>query len=207
MDKKGVYILEQVCKLYKRYGIKSVTMDDVARHLCISKKTLYEHFHDKEALVKEVMLLEHEHRNKVIREIESQGMNSIEELIEVYQLIQKMFREYNPSMEYDLRKYYPDLFNKIKDIRRKTMFESTQRNMNKGKKEGLYRKDINSAILSKLHVFRVENLFENDLFTLEELATFKVIHEIFVYHLHGIMSLEGLKVFEKNFAKIKAGLG
>jgi TetR/AcrR family transcriptional regulator, cholesterol catabolism regulator len=134
-------------------------------------------------------------------------LNSIEEMLEVYQLIQKMFREYNPSMEYDLRKYYPDLFNKIKENRRKTMFESTQRNMNKGKKEGLYRKDMNTAILAKLHVFRVENLFENDLFKLEELASFKVIHEIFVYHLHGIMSTEGRNVFEANFAKIRAGLG
>ena len=181
-------------------------MDDVAHHLCISKKTLYEYFHDKEDLVKEVMLLEHEHRNKVIHGIAGKGMNSIEELLEVYQLIQKMFREYNPSMEYDLRKYYPDLYNKIKETRRKTIFESTQRNLTKGKKEGLYRKELNTSIISKLHVFRVENLFENDLFPLEELASFKVIHEIFVYHLHGILSLEGLKVFEENFAKIKAGL-
>jgi AcrR family transcriptional regulator len=206
MDQKAGYILEQVCKLYKRYGIKSVTMDDVAHHLCISKKTLYEYFHDKEDLVKEVVLMEHEHRNKVVHDIESRGLNSIEELLEVYKLIQDMFREYNPSMEYDLRKYYPDLFSKIRVIRRKTMFDSTLRNMNKGKKEGLYRKEMNTAILAKLHVFRIENLFENDLFSLEELSTVKVTHEIFVYHLHGILSMRGLKVFEESFAKIKAGL-
>jgi len=181
-------------------------MDDVAQHLCISKKTLYEHFKDKEDLVRSILFLEHETHHKIHDEILARNLNAVEELLEVYNLIHKRFREYNPSMEYDIRKYYPDLYVSIREVRRKNMFESFLNNMNKGKREGLYRKELNAKIIAKLHVFRVENLYENDLFSIEELISFNVFHELFVYHLHGILSTKGLIFFKKNFKKYKASL-
>ena len=206
MNPKAVYILEQVGKLYHRYGIKSVTMDDVATHLGISKKTIYDFFNDKEDLVKQVLLFEHEHKCKFLSAIEDKKFNAIEELFEVYKMINSMYRDYNPSMEYDIRKYYPNLFIRIKEIRRKRMYESVYNNLNKGKKEGLFRKEVNSRTIAKLHVFRTENLFDNDIFTPEELSSFTVFHEIFVYHLNGILSHGGRSFFEKNFDKYKATL-
>jgi AcrR family transcriptional regulator len=206
MEEKALFIVEKVRKLYQHYGIKSVTMDDAANHLCISKKTLYEYFKDKEALVKKVVFLDYERLENCFSDIAKQNLNAIEELLEVYGLIHNMFRDYNPSMEYDIRKYYPDLYNKIKDIRRKRMFETVYSNIKKGKAEGLYRKELNSRIIAKLHVIRVENMFENELFTVEEVTSFKVFHEIFFYHVHGILSQKGVKFFYKNFKKIKTGL-
>jgi len=206
MDSKTLNILDLVRKLYQRYGIKSVTMDDVAKHLGVSKKTLYEHFSDKEDLVRNVMMLEHDHRCEFLRSIEEKKLNAIEELFEVYHTLTIIFKEHNPSMEYDLRKYYPGLFLSIKTGRRKQMYESVYNNLNKGKKEGLYRKDLNSKIIAKLHLIRTENLFDNDLFTREELISFKMFHEIFVYHLQGILSHEGRSFFENNFEKFKATL-
>lgn len=206
MNPKAQYILEQVGKLYHRYGIKSVTMDDVATQLGISKKTIYDFFSDKEDLVKQVLMFEHDHRCGFLNAIEDKKFNAVEESFEVYQMINAMFRESNPSMEYDIRKYYPSLFLKIREIRRKQMFESVYNNLNKGKKEGLYRKELNSKIIAKLHVFRTENLFDNDMFTQEELTSFTMFHEIFVYHLHGILSHEGRSFFENNFEKFKSTL-
>lgn len=206
MEPRTLHILKQARKLYGRYGIKSVTMDDVSRHLCISKKTLYEHFKDKEDLVRSILLLEHDIHLEIHREILSKNLNAVEELLEVYNLIHARFREYNPSMEYDIRKYYPDLYISIREVRRKVMLESFLNNMHKGKKEGLYRKEMNERIIAKLHVFRVENLYENDLFSIEELISLDVYHELFVYHLHGILSAKGLTFFEKNFKKFKASL-
>ncbi|MCX6252520.1 MAG: TetR/AcrR family transcriptional regulator [Bacteroidetes bacterium] len=201
MEEKVLHIVGHVSKLYQRYGIKSVTMDDVARHLCISKKTLYEHFKDKEDLVSRVLLQEYEKRGGYYTQIEKRNLNAVEELLEVYKLIHTMFMDYNPSMEYDIRKYYPDLHTRFREIRRKRIFESAYRNLNKGKKEGLYRKDINSKVIAKLHVFRVENMFENDLFSIEEITSLKVFHQLFFYHLHGILSEKGQVFFEKNFRK------
>ena len=203
MKPKGLSILAQVRRLYQRYGIQSVTMDDIATHLNISKKTIYEHFSDKEDLVRQVLMYEYNSRCNILETIEKQEYNAIEEVLEVYKMIKTTIKEYNPSMEYDLRKYYPDLFMKMKEIRRKRMFESSFNNMNKGKKEGLYRRELNSRIIAKLHVFRTENLLESDTFTQEEITSFKVFHEIFVYHLQGILSHEGRTFFENNFDKFK----
>jgi AcrR family transcriptional regulator len=206
MDDKILHVLEQVRRLYHRYGIKSVTMDDVAKHLCISKKTLYEHFTDKEDLVSHVVLMDHSNRKKFFQEIKNRNLNAIEELFEVYRMINSMFRDYNSSMEYDIHKYYPDLYSRVKDIRRKGMYDTMYNNMNKGKKEGLYRKELNSKIIARLHVFRVENMFDNDIFTMEELVSVKVFNEVFVYHMEGIMNAKGRSFFEKNFKRLKAGL-
>lgn len=206
MDEKTLHILEQVRRLYHRYGIKSVTMDDVAEHLCISKKTLYEYFTDKEDLVRNIVMLDHSNRNKFFREIKNRDLNAIEELFEVYRMINTMFRDYNASMEYDIHKYYPDLYLKVKEISRKKMYDTMFNNMNKGKKEGLYRKDLNSKIIARLHVFRIENMFDNDIFTMEELTSVKVFNEVFVYHMQGIMSTNGRTFFEKNFNRLKADL-
>ena len=117
-----------------------------------------------------------------------------------------MLKEYNPSMEFDLRKYYPDLYMQLKEIKRKSMYESVFNNLNKGKKEGLYRKELNSKIIAKLHVFNTESLFDNDMFTQEELISFKMFHEVFIYHLQGVLSHEGRNFFENNFDKFKATL-
>ena len=203
VDKK-IRFLEQVQKLYHRYGIKSVTMDEVAKHLCISKKTLYEHFTDKEDLVKSVLLMDHSRRNHFFTEIKKKNLNAIEEILEFYKMINTMFKDYNPSMEYDIRKYYPDLYSKIKEIRRKRMYDTIYGNMNKGKKESLYRKELNSGIIARLHVIRVESMFDNDMFSVEELISSKVFNEIFVYHMQGILNPNGRVIFEKIFKQLKA---
>ena len=140
--------------MYQRYGIKSVTMDDVAKKLCISKKTLYEYFGDKEDLVRHVVMMENARWLGIFREAESRKLNAIEELFEVYQILKKMFHDFNPSMEYDLRKYYPGLAMDLREIRRKMIYESSYRNMNKGKREGLYRKDLNSKIMARFHLYQ-----------------------------------------------------
>ncbi len=206
MDEKTLHILEQVRRLYFRYGIKSVTMDDVAKHLCVSKKTLYEFFTDKEDLVRKIVLLDHNNRSRFFQEIRNRNLSAIEELFEVYKMINTIFRDYNTSMEYDIHKYYPDLYSKVKEIRRKKIYDTIYNNMNKGKKEGLYRRELNSKIIARLLVFMVENMYDTDIFTMEELISVKVFHEIFVYHLQGILNAKGRTFFEKNFNRLKADL-
>jgi AcrR family transcriptional regulator len=199
-------ILSHVSRLYHRYGIKSVTMDDVARHLGISKKTLYEFFRDKKDLVSQVLESEHVQHCEIFNALELRKLNAIEELFEIYTLIKNLIHEYNPSMEYDIRKYYPELYSHIRSVRRKTLFENSLRNMIKGKKEGLYRKNLDAEVIAKLHLFRIENLYDSDLFTSEELNSFDTFHELFVYHLQGIMSEKGREFFEKNFSRFRGSM-
>jgi len=207
MNKKQGYILEKTERMYRRYGIKSVTMDDVARELGISKKTLYEYFNDKEDLISKVLdqaFVLHQNRIKLI---EARHLNAIEEMLELYRMIHHMFIDYNPSMEYDIHKYYPALFLKLQEIRRKSIFDFAYKNLNKGKKEKLYRKDINTRIIARLQVFQVENLFESDLFSIQEITTIKVFREFFIYNLLGILSTEGRNIFNVHIQNLKASTG
>ncbi|HTX89318.1 MAG TPA: TetR/AcrR family transcriptional regulator [Bacteroidales bacterium] len=206
MEKKTLTFLHQATGLYHRYGIKSVTMDEVAHHLGISKKTLYEHFRNKEDLVGSVIFLEHDRQRRYFDEIRKKKLNAIEELMEVYRIINRVLRDYHPSIEYDVRKYYPSLFMKLRNLRREGLYESTYRNLIKGQKEGLYRKEMNADIISRLHVARFEYLSENDVFTNDELTSVKVFHEIFLYHIFGILNDKGRVFFSKNFEKYKANM-
>ena len=114
-------ILSNAADFFLNYGFKSVTMDDVSRHLGISKKTLYEFFTDKEDLVKQVLTWDYDRKLAFFLEIEQKKLNAVEELFEVYKMIKKMFKDFNPSVEYDIRKYYPTLFTQLREIKRKRM--------------------------------------------------------------------------------------
>ena len=176
-------------------------MDDVAKHLKISKKTLYEYFLDKENLVKQVLMHDYDIILESFLEIERKKLNAIEELFEVFKLITVMFKDYNPSVEYDITKYYPSLFVQLRDVKRTRMYELSMINMEKGKKDGLFRKDLNVSLIARLHVFRVENLLGSDLFSIEELTSFQIFHELFVYHLYGILSQAGREYLQKNISR------
>jgi|AntAceMinimDraft_15_1070371.scaffolds.fasta_scaffold11223_2 AcrR family transcriptional regulator len=204
MDQKEIQIVKQVLELYKKYGIKSVTMDDVSTHMAISKKTLYKYVSDKSDLVNKVVNYDMEKRGVAFKNIFSKPMNAIEELLEVNKLITEFVVNYNCSMEYDLQKYYPEIFMKIKKVKRENMFSAIINNLKKGKKEGLYRKNLNEEIITKLHVFRIENRVESDQFSPDEIASPEFINEVFSYHIRGIVNKTGLELFEtSNFELIK----
>jgi len=201
MDNKAHHIITQGSTLFQRYGIKSVTMDDVAKHLGISKKTLYEFFIDKEDLVRQVLMHDYNLKLQAFLEIEQKNLNAIEELFEVYKMITEIFKDYNPSVEYDVKKYYPSLFVQLREVKRTRMLELSRKNMKKGKREGFFRSELNVSLIVRLHVFRVENILESDLFTQEELTSFRIFHELFVYHLYGILSQQGREYMEENFKR------
>ncbi len=197
MDEKLIAILERVYELYNKFGIKSITMDDVSRELGISKKTLYQHVKDKADLVEKVMLTNTLKHRKSMYSIVDKNMNAIVELLEVNAYMNEMMKDHNPTLDYDLKKYYPDIYNRLMNETRRRMFESIKRNLEKGIKEGIYRKELDVDIISKLHMTRMEYKYSSDSFTLNELNSPSVIKEIFIYHLHGISNEEGVKVLNE----------
>jgi TetR/AcrR family transcriptional regulator, cholesterol catabolism regulator len=180
-----------------KYGIKSVTMDDVSRELGISKKTLYQYVSDKNELVKKVLELEISDRAKDFSKMECPELNAIEEIFEVHKMVRDMLKNYNPSTEYDLRKYYPELFAQLVKVRRERIYNNTLANLAKGKAEGLYRKELNEELIAKLQLSRVEAAFDDKIFTQEELLSPKLFLEMFIYHIRGIANEKGLIVLEK----------
>ena len=106
----------------------------------------------------------------------------------------QMMKEQNPTLDYDLKKYYPELHSKLLQESRRRMYESIRENLIKGQKEGLYRQDMNVDIISKIHLTRLEHKYTSDNYTITELNSEEIMNEIFTYHLHGIASEKGLKV-------------
>ncbi len=197
MNEELKNILEKVRDLYVRYGIKSVTMDDVAHQLGISKKTLYQHVVDKNDLVLKVFELEIDDNCTQFECSFSEESNAIEQLFDVHRWVIKRMKEHSPVSDYDLKKYYPDLYRRIEKIRRERMYDFVINNLRKGKEEGIYRSDLDEEIITKIHVSRIQNTFDSELLTNEEKTSFKVFYEFFVYHVRGIASEKGIKILEE----------
>jgi len=203
MVKKNITIIEKARELYYKYGIKSITMDDVAREMGISKKTLYQEVKNKTELVEKVIDFEIEKRTGEFKELDKSKLNAIEELFEVNRQINNVLEKHNPSMHYDLRKYYPDIFKRLHDSKQKRMLESLIKNLEKGKKEGLYRKEIDSEIIARLQVARAENVTESSCVPIKDYISRKFFSEIFIYHIRGIANSKGIKFLEENINQLK----
>jgi AcrR family transcriptional regulator len=196
-------ILSKVRELYMKYGIKSITMDDVARELGISKKTLYQFVNDKDDLVGKFVDFEIDLRQDEVCRCFKTGYNAIEELFEISLFMNKLMRDQNPATEYDLRKYYPVHYQKTVKTRRERMYNYILSNLKKGKKEGLYRENMNEEVIAKLYLSRTENIHFNELFSVEEFTSFNLFLELITYHVRGIATEKGIKELEKKLKGLK----
>jgi len=203
MNEELKSILLKVRELYMKYGIKSITMDDVARELSISKKTLYQYVSDKDELVGMFIENEIELRQEEICKCFQSSLNAIEELFEISIFMNKMMREQNPATEYDLKKYYPIHFQKMVKTRRERMYNYILMNLNKGKEEGLYREDMNEEVIAKLYLSRSENIHFNELFTVEEFTSIKLFVELINYHVRGIATEKGIMVLDQKLKELE----
>ncbi len=203
MNEELKNILVRVRELYNRYGIKSITMDDVARELGISKKTLYQFVSDKDDLVGKFIDYEVEIRQEEICRCFKSGLNAIEALFEISLFMNKLIREQNPATEYDLKKYYPQHFQKVVKIRRERMYNYILLNLKKGKEEGLYREDMNEEVIAKLYLSRSENIHFTEMFTVEEFTSVKLFVELLTYHVRGIATQKGIDVLENKLKQIE----
>jgi len=194
MDKTLKNIVDEVGRLYLRYGIRSVTMDDVSRHLGMSKKTLYTFVKDKDELVRLTVEAQIKEHQSLYDNLDSDKISALDEVYSVYIKVSKVFQELNPSYQYDLHKYYPQLCNKFMDFKKKQLFNSIKRNLLKGIEEGVYRKEIKVNIIAQMQVSHhvVSDTDENNLWFNKE--TFQ---EVFLYHMHAIINDKGRKELKK----------
>ncbi len=195
-------IQSRVLDLFHRYGIKSVTMDDVARELGISKKTLYQFVKDKPDLINQVMDFELEKNRNCYHSLIDSGKNAIEELFEVHQFLGGQIKQHNPSFRYDLKKYYPAIYQRVQKVQREYMVHAMLENIRKGKREGLYREELQEEIIVKIQVSRIESLYEDRMFTIEDFTSGKIFREYFIYHIRGIANEHGIRVLEENLNKL-----
>jgi len=195
MESKTTEFLKTVLSLYSKYGIKSVTMDDVSRELGISKKTLYNFVSDKNELVEKVIDFQYKERLEWMKSLNLDKLPALEEVVQVSKMINKMVAEFNPSFHYDLSKYYAVIYKKMMKINHESMAKSMFQNLKKGKKEGYYRSDLNEEIIVNMHIVNVENLAEKGFYNSQNESPEEVQRELFSYHMHAILNQKGLKEY------------
>ncbi len=197
MDTNNTEYLKTVLGLYSKYGIKSVTMDDVSRELGISKKTLYNFVTDKNELVEKVIDFQCKERKTWMKSLNLDKLPALEEVVQVSKMINKTISEFSPSFQYDLSKYYIAIHRKMMNINRESMAKSMLQNIKKGKAEGYYRTELNEDIIVNMHISNVENLTETGFYNAQKVNPEKVQRELFAYHMHAILNEKGLEEYTR----------
>ncbi|HQW06904.1 MAG: TetR/AcrR family transcriptional regulator [Flavobacteriales bacterium] len=201
MDVKEKQIIEQAGKLFMRLGIRSVNMDDVAQHLRVSKKTLYQFFKDKNDLVESIVKSICDDNRTNITAICGKGLNAIDENFEIAHFIALQLGQIHPSVHFDLQKYHAAAWDLLERTERANIHSCVTSNMEKGMKEGLYRKDLNIPVIARIYIARFDALCDGELFPKDEYDPQNVTWEMFRYHIRGIASDKGMKYLMKKVKK------
>lgn len=191
------YILERVLALFVRYGIRSITMNDIARELGISKKTLYSDFKDKQDLINQVIDFDMSQSREFLEKLDQSDIDALQEIFQVNSRIHAYRSRYSPSFYYDLKRYFPDAYSKWIQDKRQNMYGLITKNLRKGKKEGFYRMEIREHIIARLYMARIEMLDNSEIIEEHETLSAEFMQEIFFYHLHGICNEKGLRVLSQ----------
>jgi len=175
-----------------RYGIKSITMDEVARHCNISKKTIYQYFPDKDALVKEIMEKHMAEDVCMIKALHSQNCSALEEVLKISEFMKKDIAEIHPSVLFDLKKYHSSAYEVFEKHRDTHFMETVAQNLHRGIEEGVYRPEIDIPILSRLRVLEIEAMFDRNIFHETELDILKVQLHFIDHFIRGSVTPKGL---------------
>jgi TetR/AcrR family transcriptional regulator, cholesterol catabolism regulator len=201
MEQREQHIIEQASRIFMRLGVRSVNMDDIAQHLRISKKTLYQYVKDKNELVQRAVKCICDHHRVSINGICEKGLNAIDENFEIAGFIARQLGQMHPSIHFDLQKYHGEAWDLLRATEQEDIHSCVTRNMEKGITEGLYREDLNIEVIARIYIARFDVLFDGELFPANAFNFDDVVWEHFRYHIRGIASEKGLKYLIKKVKK------
>lgn len=195
-------ILRKTEVLFFKYGIKSVNMDDIAKELAISKKTIYQFFENKTDILQHLVAAHIERINHALEFNKANAQNAIEELLGVAQhMIKELTKFSTPTIIFDLQKYYPELWQSFQDHQDTQIYQQVKENVERGITEGLYRDDLDADIIAKLYVSKTMCVIDEDMFPTTQYDKVRLFKQYFYYHIRGIATLKGLKLLEKYLAE------
>ena len=198
---QGTHLLNHLEGLFLKYGIKSLTMDDVAADLGISKKTLYQWFSSKDDLVIKV-LTHHITREKTqCVQLASNAQNAIEEILILMNMNSQEMSQMKANVVYDLQKYHREAWELVRKYQQDFVYKVITENILRGRKEGLYREDFDMDIIARLHLAAVFNLFDPEIFPDNVTARVTLFKEYMMHFLHGIITSKGLAYLKKKLNK------
>ncbi|MDP9081506.1 MAG: TetR/AcrR family transcriptional regulator [Bacteroidota bacterium] len=184
-------------ELFLTAGIKSVTMDDIAKHLGMSKKTIYQFFKDKNELVIALVKKKLKEDEDQIAEIMSKSGNVIEELINMMKCSEDIFSRINPIVIHDMQKYHPDAWSEFQKFKADVLISTLEELLTKGMMQGYIRPDIDVRIIARMRVSQVEMGFNTSIFPMAEFNPWKVQVQFLEHFNYGICTLKGYKLLNQ----------
>ncbi len=201
MEELKLKILTAAENLFRKFGTRSITMDEIASNLGISKKTIYQTFKDKNEIIFDMMKKHSQYENEILNKAGENVQDALEEVSRISQYMITELKNLNPNFIYDLRKYHREAWDSYQKVRQTMMVEKISVNIQRGMQEGLYMADLNIEILVRMrlgHFLLIlnEEIFPADKFSLLELHLFFLDH-----FLRGIVTPLGLEkylLYKKN---------
>lgn len=197
MDEKREQILIKSTELFLKLGIRNISMDDICREMGISKKTLYAYFENKSDLLEHIIKFTHERDHSKFMECKDSNLNAIDKLLKVSKMVSENIKVYNPTILYELEKYYPSLYQKFTNEKKEHVYQNVLSNIIQGKAEGLYRDDLNEEVVAMLYIQKLIGLQTEEFKLMKEYSLEKLFEVMFENHIRGIANQKGIEYLEK----------
>lgn len=186
-------IIRKATDMFLKLGFKSVTMDDIAGEMCISKKTIYKYFSNKEKLIEEGTEIVHQNIHRLMEEVIAQDHNAIAENFQMREMFKEMFKSFDQSPAYQLKKHYPEIYEKMMANEIEDCSHMFRQNIEKGITEGLYRKETDIEAAVKFYYTLIFSINEN---TMMEKDAYELEAKALEYHTRAIATAKGIKELE-----------
>jgi len=196
MDEIKTRIITGADELFLRFGVKSITMDEIAKSIGMSKKTIYQHFNDKDELVKLVVQENMHDQESQVQLIHATAKDPIEEVLKLSEYMRTLFANMNPFLLMEIQRYYPKAFDIYLSFKEACIMSSLSDNLKWGIELGYYRADIHIEILSRLRMEEVEWGFNPKVFK-ERIDLDQIQLQLIEHFLYGICTLRGHKLINK----------
>ncbi|MFZ5999194.1 MAG: TetR/AcrR family transcriptional regulator [Bacteroidota bacterium] len=183
--------------LFLKYGIRSVSMDDIARQLSVSKKTIYQYFADKDEIVTQVALEYLKDDKCQFDKLVEGTRNALEELIRMSLFLKARLQQVNPTLMFDLQKFHGKAWSEWVNYKQTHVRKETVRNIKQGIAEGLFRSDLNPEIIATMRLEMVQMVFDTDLFPANVFNLYEVHMQLFDQFVYGLLTEKGRKQYEK----------
>jgi len=194
-------ILKTSLGLFFKYGIKHITMDDIAKELGMSKKTIYQFYKEKDDLVNQLCSIELKTQEDSFDDMNKTAKDPIHEIMLISDKMKNMLQNINPMFFLDLQKFYPGAYQRYVSFREECAYKNILSNIKKGIEVGVYRADLDPEFVSRLRLAQIDMLMFGNFFSYEKISfakTHAIVLDIFIY---GICSVKGHKLFN-NYKKI-----
>jgi TetR/AcrR family transcriptional regulator, cholesterol catabolism regulator len=197
--RKEIELIGSVAQLFMRLGIRSLTMDEIARQLGVSKKTLYKYASDKKELVTKAVRLAIDEEECVLSEMHKAEGSAIDKIFAINTMISEKLQSIQPAVIFDMQKYYPEAWAIMEEHKCVFIHNQVKENLEEGIKEGLYRKNMNPELVTRIYVTLINSIFDSSLYSLSTHSFKETYTEVVRYHLRGITNEKGVEYMQQLF--------